>query len=813
MDFPLTIELSCMIASCNPQLRMIRVLYTFTVGVFHGFFIFLSWFKEETSSFDFGQTNISSPNQSKKHSSTVLSEARNACSRASAARFECSSANGGNSDLQGVSQLSVFSQATEQLFSVDGSSHIQTSTSRSTMVGEAHVGQLSRQRHARVPCSFLQTTSEVPGDASECVSHNSKKDADSDSFDRYSQLCARNVKPSCSTVSYNSKTDADSDAFDRYSQLCEWNVKPRCSPYLLQPADSGSFGTQKHLYSYVFEKYSQLCAGNVTPPFTTAEVQESAFLKSADVNALQNTQPIHNEVTILAFPTTPDSRHAGTSVSTQRKKTRENFQAVLVASENAPLKRTRGSTEAVGNRWPRRVTCGRSSPVYDDLGDCDQQCHYCGATFWYGERLKGHRRAEYHLCCGGGKMYMQLELEPPKYIKRLFQNKHFMENVRAYNQMFAMTSFRSKIDESINTGKGPYIFKVSEQVYHWIGSMCPPVGEAPRFLQLYIYDTDNEVENRMRHFGGLNNSSLDPEIVEGLIHFLDAHNEMVQLFRTCRDKCREIDIPEFKIRLYNAKGARCYELPTLNTLGEIVFDSGHASITNFDVIIQHKDGPAQRIRGPRYMYAHYLDALAICRKLGNPHFFITFTCNVNWPEIIRYMAQFPELITSDRTDVVYRVFEQKMKLFVAFLKKERTFGDVTGVLYTVEFQKHGLPHCHTLLWVDSASEIQSPEDVDHFISADLQDPNVDPHGYRIVSEMMIHGPCGAANLSAPSGHQDEIVDHPLGDWHMFIPPLENSSIFESYCAIKWVAEIFLKCKLSTTCSIPRVELRVKRWVF
>ncbi|GKA38408.1 DNA helicase [Tanacetum coccineum] len=155
--------------------------------------------------------------------------------------------------------------------------------------------------------------------------------------------------------------------------------------------------------------------------------------------------------------------------------------------------------------------------------------------------------------------------------------------------------------------------------------------------------------------------------------------------------------------------------------------------------------------GTCYMYAHYLDTLAICRKLGNPQFFITFTCNVNWPEIKRYMAQFLKLTTSDKADVVCQVFEQKIKLFIAFLKKERTFGDVARFLYTVKFQKHGRPHCHTLLWVDSTSKIQSPEDVDRFILAKLPDPNVDPHGYKIVLEMMIHGPCRAANLSAPYG--------------------------------------------------------------
>ncbi|GJY97817.1 DNA helicase [Tanacetum coccineum] len=117
--------------------------------------------------------------------------------------------------------------------------------------------------------------------------------------------------------------------------------------------------------------------------------------------------------------------------------------------------------------------------------------------------------------------------------------------------------------------------------------------------------------------------------------------------------------------------------------------------------------PMSFTRGTRYMYAHYLDALAIFRKLGNPQFFITFTCNVNWLEIKICMAHYLEHTTSDRAYVVCRVFKQKIKLFVSFLKKERTFRDVTGgIILTIslEFQKRGLPHCHTLLWVDSASK-------------------------------------------------------------------------------------------------------------
>nr|GEV81274.1 DNA helicase [Tanacetum cinerariifolium] len=106
--------------------------------------------------------------------------------------------------------------------------------------------------------------------------------------------------------------------------------------------------------------------------------------------------------------------------------------------------------------------------------------------------------------------------------------------------------------------------------------------------------------------------------------------------------------------------------------------------------------------GPRYMYNHYLDALAICCVHGNPSYFITFTCNVKWPEITYYMAQFPLLTTTDRADVVDRVFEMKIHQFVAYLRDSQPFRKVIAVLYTVEFQKRGLPHCHTLLWIDES---------------------------------------------------------------------------------------------------------------
>nr|GFA37488.1 helitron helicase-like domain-containing protein [Tanacetum cinerariifolium] len=159
-----------------------------------------------------------------------------------------------------------------------------------------------------------------------------------------------------------------------------------------------------------------------------------------------------------------------------------------------------------------------SSP-YIDLGDCDQRCDHYGCLFWYSERLKNDaykRRPEYHLCCGERRIYMQPTSQPPDLIKELLTNKHFMENIQAYNQMFVMASFCAKIDDSSTEEEGPI--------------------------------------NNMQHFEGTDGGTMDPVIVQRLTYIRDEQNELVRIFRTVRDKCRDANVPDFKIRLYNMGG-------------------------------------------------------------------------------------------------------------------------------------------------------------------------------------------------------------------------------------------------------------------
>ncbi|KAL1330530.1 hypothetical protein AAHE18_12G116100, partial [Arachis hypogaea] len=66
-------------------------------------------------------------------------------------------------------------------------------------------------------------------------------------------------------------------------------------------------------------------------------------------------------------------------------------------------------------------------------------------------------------------------------------------------------------------------------------------------------------------------------------------------------------------------------------------------------------------------------------------------------------------------------------------------------MYTVEFQKRGLPHAHMLLWLYAESNLQS---VDEFICVELPNPQKFPTLYNVVTKYMIYRPCGRLRPSS-----------------------------------------------------------------
>ncbi|XP_044406347.1 uncharacterized protein [Triticum aestivum] len=92
-----------------------------------------------------------------------------------------------------------------------------------------------------------------------------------------------------------------------------------------------------------------------------------------------------------------------------------------------------------------------------------------------------------------------------------------------------------------------------------------------------------------------------------------------------------------------------------------------------------------------------------------------------------------------------RVYHMKLTEYLDEIKSGRAFGPITAVLYTVEFQKRGLPHAHILVWRRGGNGEIGVENINSLISAEIPDALLDPLGYALVSEFMMHGPCGEMN--------------------------------------------------------------------
>ena len=129
---------------------------------------------------------------------------------------------------------------------------------------------------------------------------------------------------------------------------------------------------------------------------------------------------------------------------------------------------------------------------------------------------------------------------------------------------------------------------------------------------------------------------------------------------------------------------------------------------------------------------------------GRPDLFVTFTTNPKWKEVTSNI--FANQSPKDRPDVIARVFHRKLNALMVCFTKFNIFGEVAAYVYSVEWQKRGLPHAHILLWLKSKLH---GEDIDKLISAEIPNEDNDPELHQVVGSHMIHRPCEKLNTSAP----------------------------------------------------------------
>ncbi|XP_038711762.1 uncharacterized protein LOC120005956 [Tripterygium wilfordii] len=258
------------------------------------------------------------------------------------------------------------------------------------------------------------------------------------------------------------------------------------------------------------------------------------------------------------------------------------------------------------------------APVRLDLGTLAYTCQFCGALFWFAERLKSSpsRAPVYSLCCRQGRIRLPPLADPPQFLNQLLAydggrlSRLFREQIRLYNSVFAFTSTGGKIDKDVNKIQGPYVYKINGQNHHLMGSLLPMHGARPQFAQLYIYDTENETYNRMATIArpGMTNG-LDEDIVSKLIKMFDDVNPLVRAFRMARDRFREGETRRISLVLSGKRhgDGLQYNSPSFSEMaGLVVGDIGDTE-NGRDIIVEQQAQGLQRIDDlhPSFMALQY----------------------------------------------------------------------------------------------------------------------------------------------------------------------------------------------------------------
>lgn len=307
---------------------------------------------------------------------------------------------------------------------------------------------------------------------------------------------------------------------------------------------------------------------------------------------------------------------------------RQNVLPADVAPPIPPAPATRRPRHA-NDIPPARQPFRTSWPVHY-LGKMDIKCPSCGALHWKDERLTKStiNNPIFGMCCYSGKITLpQVQGAPPE-LDTLLRgtndaSKKFLENIRTYNNALAMTSLGVAVDETVNRGAGPYIFKIQGQLSHLAGSLLPQIPFAPKYAQLYIYDPADALNFRMNN---PYNSRLDRGTMGTLQDMLYRRHPRVRLYRQAYELTANMPIDQqctIALRFDTETDRRWYNLPTAAASNEVAVilpgDGDQRPENCRDIILRRRDQGLERITEmhPFYHALHYV-LLFPTGQLGSP---------------------------------------------------------------------------------------------------------------------------------------------------------------------------------------------------
>ena len=257
------------------------------------------------------------------------------------------------------------------------------------------------------------------------------------------------------------------------------------------------------------------------------------------------------------------------------------FDSWRVSSRVAPTNKNVDPYDYVYHNLPRK------HHVLKPVKDCD----HCGAI-----------RFEYEgpgFCCRRGKVKI-VTPEVPQELRRLFTSqvdddaKYFRKHIRYFNSHFSFTSLGVTLDKKVSNSArtGVYTFCAHGALYYKADDLVPG-GQGPRHLQLYIYDTDETLEHRVKR-----SPDLDINLIRKILEILK-NNPYVQIFKSMGSVP---NIEEYKISLNTdiRLDQRRYNAPTASQVAAMWVEGSDPQNTFDRQVVLHSKGDR-----PIFIRAYY----------------------------------------------------------------------------------------------------------------------------------------------------------------------------------------------------------------
>jgi hypothetical protein len=114
--------------------------------------------------------------------------------------------------------------------------------------------------------------------------------------------------------------------------------------------------------------------------------------------------------------------------------------------------------------------------------------------------------------------------------------------------------------------------------------------------------------------------------------------------------------------------------------------------------------------------------------------------NPKWLKI--KIALFLKQKIVDWLDLVARVFKLKSQTLLHDILKIGVFGQIVAHVYTIEFQKCGLPHMHFFIFFVVENKVVDVIIMYRIICVEFLNPKAFHVFFNTILKTMVHGPCG-----------------------------------------------------------------------